>query len=441
MNIKRVLIANRGEVAKRLIAFYRSQGVESVVAFSEADAEQSYLDDADYAVYLNGRKVGETYLDPQRVVSAALDAGCDAIHPGYCFLAEHVGFYSIATNANIAVYGCDPMVISKVVDRAGVRRMAKTLGIPLIPGTEPLAPEDDGVAAAAQLGFPLFVKGVAGGALARVDDTDEVAEAVKDTRRLARAVSGDPTVFLERAVDDQRHIGVTVVADRDGNVVHLGPMDGSLEVRYRTWVEELGPQIVPDVASKVTAASVELAKALGWVGVGKARWAVTPHGGWYLLGFSARIATGYSLTEAVHGVDLISTQKMALEGEHVPWNQEDAELTQHGIQLRIFHVKTSDLSRPDGVITKLVVPDGDVKIDLGVEEGLPCNEDSEPLLAKLTAVAPTRQAALVKARKALDELVIEGIDTNQALLKALFDSEAFWKGDYDVQTLEPLRGN
>ncbi|MEZ4321056.1 MAG: biotin carboxylase N-terminal domain-containing protein [Myxococcota bacterium] len=440
MNIRRVLIANRGEIAKRLIDYYRGQGIETVVAFSEADAEQPYLDDADFAVYLNGRRVGETYLDPHRVVSAALDSGCDAIHPGYCFLAEHVGFYSLATNANIAIYGCDALIIAKVVDRALVRRMAKTLGIPLIPGTEPIPADDDGLAAGAQLGFPLFVKAVAGGALARVDAMDELESAVSDVRQLGRAVSGDSAVFLERAVDDQRHIGVTVVGDRQGRVVHLGAMDGSLEVRYRTWVEELGPDVVSDVSAKLTAASVELAKALGWTGVGKVRWAVTPRGGWYLLGFSARLATGYSLTERVHGVDLLRTQAMALEGDSIPWTQADAKLTEHGIQVRVFHVRTSDLSRPDGAVTRLVLPEG-VFVEVGVEEGLECNEDSEPLLVKLTAVAPTRQAALVKMRAALDDLVVEGVDTNLPMLLALFDDQAFWRGEYDVRTLEPLRGN
>ena len=440
MNIKRVLIANRGEVAKRLIVHYRNLGIETVVAFSEADAEQSYLDDADFAVYLNGRRVGETYLDPHRVVGAALDAGCDAIHPGYCFLAEHVDFYALATNANIAIYGCDAMIIAKVVDRARLRRMAKTLGIPLIPGTEPIPVGDDGVAVAAQLGFPLFVKAVAGGALARVDSIDDIAEAVADIRQLARAVSGDSAVFLERAVDDQRHIGVTVVGDRSGNIVHLGAMDASLEVRYRTWVEELGPTVVPSVADKITAASVEISRALGWTGVGKVRWAVTERGGWYLLGFSARLATGYSLTEQVHGVDLLRAQKMALEGDDIPWTQEDAKLTEHGIQLRVFHVRTEDLSRPTGTLTKLVIPEG-VHTEVGVEEGLVCTEDSEPLLVKLTAVGPTRQAALVKARAALEQLVIEGVDTNLPMLLSLFEDKSFWRGEYDVRTLEPLRGN
>ena len=176
------------------------------------------------------------------------------------------------------------------------------------------------------------------------------------------------------------------------------------------------------------------------MGVGKCRWAVTPHGGWYLLGFSARLATGYSLTERVHGVDLIDTQRMALMGDDIPWTQEDAALKEHGVQLRVFHVRTSDLSRPEGTITKLVLPDG-VHCDVGVEEGLECNEDSEPLLVKITAVAPTRQAALVKARAALEQLVIEGIDTNLPMLKALFDDPKFWRGEYDVRTLEPMRGN
>ncbi|MCA9570338.1 MAG: hypothetical protein KC656_20985 [Myxococcales bacterium] len=440
MNLKRVLIANRGEVARRLVRHYRELGIESVAVFSEADSEASWLDEADYAVYLNGRTVQETYLDPRRVVSAALDAGCDAIHPGYCFLAEHVDFYAFATNANVAIYGCDPTLVARMVDRTHVRAVATSLNLPMIPASPALPPEDDGLAAAAQLGFPVFVKALAGGALARVESMAGVAEAVREVRKLAKVVSGDSRVYVERAVDDQRHIGVTVVADRHGHVVQLGCMDGSLEVRYHTWVEELGPAVVPEVAKKISEASVKLARALGWVGVGKARWAVTPGGGWYLLGFSARLAASYALVEEVHGVDLIRAQAMALEGEVIPWAQEDATLERHGIQVRVHHVKPSDLSRPAGTVGKLVLPTG-VRCDVGTEEGLAVDADSEPVLVKITATAPTRQAAIVKARKALQELVVEGVDTNIAMLRELFDSKDFWEGRYDVRTLEQLRGS
>lgn len=436
--VNRVLIANRGEIARRLIRYYKERGVESVVAFSEADAEQDYLDEADYAVYLNGRTVNETYLDPQRVVSAALDAGCEAVHPGYCFLAEHVDFYALATNANLAVYGCDATNIVNVVDRQRVREIAASLRIPTIPATDPLEADDDGVAAAAQLGFPCFVKAVAGGALARVESLDEVAEAVADIRKLAKVVSGDPSVFIERAVDDQRHIGVPVLGDRAGKVVHLGCMDGSLEVRYHTWVEELGPLVGGALSERITNASVQLARALQWTGLGKVRWAVTPDGGWYLLGFSARLAKGYSLTEAVYDIDLLQLQAMTLEGETIPWKQEQTGMTEHAIQLRIHHVDPETLDRHDGVITKLVLPQG-VSCDVGVNEGAPCSADSEPLLVKITATGPTRQAALVKARAALGELVIEGVDTNIGMLERLFDHRPFWEDTYDVRTLERLR--
>lgn len=436
--VKRVLIANRGEIARRLITFYKGRGIESVVAFSEADAEQDYLDDADYAVYLNGRTVTDTYLSPQRVVSAALDAGCDAVHPGYCFLAEHVDFYAIATAANLGVYGCDPMLIASIMDRKRLRAIAQSLRIPTIPATDPIALDDDGVAGAAQIGFPCFVKGVAGGALARVDQLSDVASAVADVRKLAMVVSGDPAVFIERAVDDQRHIGVTVLGDRTGKVVHLGCMDGSLEVRYHTWVEELGPTIGGALADRITKASVELAKALKWTGLGKVRWAVTPDGGWYLLGFSARLAKGYSLTEAVFDIDLLQLQAMMVEGEPIPWTQSQTSMGQHAVQIRVHHVEPYELSRPDGVITKLVLPKG-VKCDVGVNEGAPCTADSEPLLVKITATGPSRHASLVKARTALEQLVIEGVDTNIPVLKALFDHPSFWDDTYDVRTLERLR--
>lgn len=439
--IARVLIANRGEVARRLIRQFKKEGIETVVVFSEPDVEQPWIEEADYAVYLNGRTVAETYMDARRVVSAAMDAGCDAIHPGYCFLAERPDFVKMAGMANLSVIGADFRVLTRAVDRFDLRRVARDLSIPIIPASDPLPEGDDGVAAGAQLGFPLYVKAVQGAVVRRVESLAALPEAVAAMRDLAEQVTGSRSVYLERAVDRLRRLGTVVVADRHDNVVHLGVTDGSLQLDYRSWVEEMGEQLVGhDLHERMGKASADVARAIGWVGVGRVRWAVLPDGGWYLLGFSPRLTTGYSLAELVHGVDLVHTQLRIHDEEELGWGQGQVKFTRHGVQLRVFPVDVAGGGGPaTGTIERLVVPEGEhVLAEVGTAEGQPVNDDTDPLLVKLTVTGPTRHAALVRARAALSELVIEGVPTNRDFLLELVANEQIWRGGYDVHTLPEM---
>lgn len=439
--IERVLIASRGEVARRLIRQFREAGVETVAVFSEPDVEQPWVEEADYAVYLMGRTVGETYLDPRRVVSAAMDAGCDAIHPGYCFLAERVDFVQMAMLANLLVIGGDPRALARAVDRFDVRRVARDLGIPIVPASERLAPDDDGVGAGALLGFPLYVKAPAGQVAQRVTAQDQLPTAVARVRDIAALLHGDRTVYLERAVDHLRRCGTVVVADRHDTVVHLGETDGSLGLGVRSWVEEMGEALVGDLHQRLGEAAVEVARAIGWTGVGRVRWALTPDGGWYLLGFSGRLTTGYTLSERVLGLDLVHTQLRMFQGEPLTWGQEAVKPTRHGVQLRIFPVDVTDpLADVEGQIERLDLPEGDenVLVEAGTAAGQPCNRDTDPLLVKLTITGPTRHAALVRARAALEELVIEGVPTNRDFLLELLADERVWRGEYDTHTVASM---
>lgn len=441
MEIQRVLIANRGEIATRLIQYYKAQGIETVAAFSEPDVDQAWVQEADYPVYLNGRTVAETYLDPMRVVGAALDAGADAIHPGYCFLAERVDFVQLAVNANVAVIGFDPHRLWRAVDRFELRRHAREIGIPLIPASDVLHETDDGVAIGAQLGFPLFVKAVGGGVIRRVTRIEDLAATVTFVRDAAGLVTGERKVYLERAVDRLRSCGTVIVRDRAGTCVHLGESDASLEYQYRTWVEESGDALfTAEQRARLGKAAADLAEKIGWIGVGRVRWAVTPDGGWYLLGFSARLTTGYTLTEQVHGVDLIQTQHRVWAGEPLGWAQGDVQTTRHGVQLRVLPIDPEDPDRViDGTIERLVLPTGEnVHTEVGTAEGMPCNADTDPLLVKITVTGPTRHAALVRARAALAELILEGVPTNQAFLGRLLADAAVWKGEHDTHTIDRM---
>jgi acetyl/propionyl-CoA carboxylase alpha subunit len=434
--ISRVLIANRGEIARRLIREFRERGIETVCVFSEDEADADWLDDADYAVYLNGKTVDETYLHVQRIISAAHDAGCDAIHPGYCFLAEHADLYERAAAANLPIIGADPSVLIRVVDRFELAAVARHLSIPLIPASGPLDLEADGIADGAQLGVPLFVKARSGGALGRVESLDALPAAVAKVRRLAVRATGDAGVYLERSVDSIRQISTIVVADRHGTAVYLGHIDGSLQVGFRTWVEEMGAVVSPELHDKLGEAAIRLATAVGWVGVCTVKWAVSSDGGWYLLGLSARLTTGYDLVEQVYGVNLIDAQLTTLTNEPLPWTQADAVATHHGIQLRLLHTDPSTGERPDGTLQRLVLPYDGVNVTEGLHVDAACTKNTDPLIAKLTVLAPTRQAALVQAKAALEAVEIEGVATNVAVLERVLGAEEVWQGTHDTATIE-----
>lgn len=437
--LERVLVACRGATARRLLRHYRERGVETCVVFSEADADQPYLDEADYAVFLNGRSVASTYLDPQRVVAAAMDAGCDAIHPGTGFLAEDIDLHSLANQANVAVIGCDPSVLARVVDPAALAEVARELSLPVVPVSGPLSPTDDGMLEAARIGAPLLVRPTGGGAPRRIIDLAELPAALDAVRGEAVRATGEARVRLERAVDVHREIGVVVAADRHGRFEVLGLHDASLGLDGATWVEEAGPELFPELREPLCDASAALARALRWVGVGEVRWALGPRGGWFLRGFSARLPEAFDLVEEVWGVDLVEAQFEALSGGALGWEAAELEPRGHGLQLRVRHLDPSTRARPEGVVASVDLPPG-VAAELGVEAGCCCSEESEPLLARVTVVAPTRGAAVVKAKAAAEATEVAGVPTNVPHLRELLGDESFWRGEHDTHTVERLLG-
>jgi acetyl-CoA/propionyl-CoA carboxylase biotin carboxyl carrier protein len=435
VDIARVLIATRGEIARRLLKHFAAQGFETVLAFAEAEVDLSYMDDADYTVYLNGRSVEETYAHPSRVLSAALDAGCDVIHPGYCFLSERLDFFQMAANANMPVIGCVPQVLATISSRISLREVASSVGISLIPASETLPEGDDGVAYGAQLGFPLFVKATDADVYERVDSVDALPGAVERMKVAASGQGAPETVYLERVVETMRQINTTVVADHHGFCLSLGSSESTIQSGYRKWVEEIGPHtLVPELRDRLDAWAVALATALGWVGVCVVRWAVTPDGGAYLLGMSARLTTGYSLIEHLHGVDLVDAQFSTLLGKELEWGRADTEIRRHCIQMRVIHVDTRKGTRPEGVIERLVLPTGPL-VELGCEEGQVCSEYTDPLLLKLTVSAPTRAEALVQAREALGDLLVDGVSSNLKQMRRVLDEQSFAEGTFVTSSL------
>lgn len=438
--MQRVLLAGRGELTMRLIRALRARDIESVTVFSEPEVEQPWVEEADYAVYLNGQTVEETYLNAERLISAAHDAGAVAIHPGYCFLAERADFVAAANAANMRVIGLDRQGLERVADRFAVRDLAHRMGIPTIPAM-PLPTGEDGLDQATGLGLPLYVKAVAGGVVIRVDRYEDLPEAVREARRRAEWLTGYDQVYLSGGLSNVRQIGTTVVREPGDRAYALGHSDKSVQVRFRSWLEELGPTTVnAEAADLMSQMACALVETLELGGIARVRWAVSDADAYWLLGVSGRVTTGYSLTEQVFGIDLIDTQLRLAMGDPLGWDGAETEPPRHGIQLRLLHVDPTDgISRPDGVLEKLELPDG-VFAEVGVAVGQACTAETEPLLASIVVTAPTRQAAIVKARSVLEDVAVQGVVTNLEPLKGILGDPQFWHGTYDVHMAEAHLG-
>ena len=431
--MERVLIATRGEMAMRLIAHFREKGIETVSVFSEPDVDQPWVEEADYPVYLNGQTVEDTYLNARKVLSAAMDAGCEVIHPGYNFLAERIDFFDMAHVSNVAVIGADPKPLLEMGDALTLRRKAEKLGLPLLPGTDVVPDSSDGLAEGLVLGFPLLVKSAAAGLSQRVNGEAELVAAVASVREWSEKLSDDGRVFLTRIAQRARHVGTVVVGDRMGRVIPLGHLEGSVRAGGHSWLEEFGPGLLSEeLSERLIKASVALTRSGRWLGIARVNWAIMGNSA-FLLGFSGRLTTGYSLVEQVLNIDLVEAQISVQHGEVVGFDRPD-EPERYGLQVRILHGDPANgFEREEGEITVLELPEsaGDVKVEVGTAEGLLLGPLSDSLIAKITVTAPTRQSAIVRLRAVLEEVKVEGIATNRdALLDALGDSE-LWAGGVD----------
>lgn len=440
LNLARVLIAARGALARRLLAFYRKERLETVAAFSEADADATWVGDADYDAYLGGRTAAETYLDPSRVVSAAMDAGCEALHPGAGRLAGRLDLISLATSANLVVLGVDASRAAELIDQVRLLARARKLGLPTLPASERLGPDADGIEAAARIGLPLMVKAAHGGVRRRVTSFDGLGPALASAREEATRVAGDAELYLELEAVGARRVTTVLVGDRRGRCIHLGETDGTLGDGSRAWVEEMGVGLLPAELHRVLGAhAVRLAVDVGLAGVGFVRWAVADDGRYWVLGLSSRLPAGYALVEAVQGIDLIEAQHLAFLGRPLEWQQQDAtELSSHGMQLRLLHVDPTTGGRPDGVLTRLSLPGGEgIRVERGADEGQPCTADTDPLLATVTVLAADRAACVTRLREALARVEVEGVVTNLDVVRERVGRPEFLSGSGRARRAPP----
>ena len=429
--VRRLLIANRGEIAVRLIRACRELGIDSVVACTERERGSMAAELADLVAPIG------SYLDPSILVAAGVDAGADAIHPGYGFLSEDARLADAAIGAGLTWVGPPPDAMRALGDKVQARRLAEEAGVPVVPG----ATGDDEalVLAARELGAPLLVKAAAGGGgrgMRAVDDLDELPAAIAAAHQEAAAAFGDDRVFLERRVADARHVEVQILADAHGGVIHLGERDCSLQRRHQKVLEESpSPTVSGDLRARLGEAAVAIARTAGYVSAGTVEFLVLPDGGFRFLEMNARLQVEHPVTEAVTGVDLVHAQLAIADGGRVP---AGPALRSHAIEARIYAEDPANGFLPaGGRVARLELPSWPgVRIDTALRQGDVITFDFDPLLAKVIAVAEDRSACMARLRGVLEATEIVGLPTNLGFLLEILTHPDVVEGRADIDWIE-----
>ncbi|WP_028811556.1 biotin carboxylase N-terminal domain-containing protein [Streptomyces flavidovirens] len=445
-----VLVANRGEIAVRVIRTLRELGVRSVAVFSDADADARHVREADTAVRIGPAAASESYLRTDRLLEAAARTGAQAVHPGYGFLAENAAFAQACADAGLAFIGPPSSAIALMGDKIRAKETVRAAGVPVVPGSSGSGLSDDELAAAArEIGMPVLLKPSAGGGgkgmrLTRVESAlaDEIAAA----RREARASFGDDTLLVERWIDRPRHIEIQVLADAHGNVVHLGERECSLQRRHQKIIEE-APSVLLDEATRAAMgeAAVQAARSCGYRGAGTVEFIVPGNdpSAYYFMEMNTRLQVEHPVTELITGLDLVEWQVRIAAGEELPFTQKDITLTGHAVEARICAetVSVKAGSRgffpSGGTILALNEPQGDgVRTDSGLTEGTEVGSLYDPMLSKVIAYAPDRATALRRLRAALADTVTLGVPTNAGFLRRLLAHPDVVSGALDTGLVE-----
>jgi acetyl/propionyl-CoA carboxylase alpha subunit len=444
--MKRLLIANRGEIAVRVARTAREMAIEPIAVYSDADADAFHVRRADRTVSLGPGPPAETYLSIPRLLDAAGSAGADAVHPGYGFLSENAAFARAVSDAGLVWVGPPPRAIEEMGDKLRARARMEAAGVPVVPGSRRGVIDDAGLREEARrLGFPLLVKASAGGGgkgMSRVDRSEELPAALAEGRRLAESAFGDGTVYLEKLLEGCRHVEFQVFGDSAGNVVHLFERECSVQRRHQKVIEET-PSAALDPARRgaMGAAAMSAARAVEYVGAGTVEFLVDGGGGFYFLEMNTRLQVEHPITEETIGFDLVRAQLEVAGGASLPdaWLRGPAVPRGHAIEMRLYAEDPVEFLPRAGRLLKYREPAGPrVRVDAGVEEGSRIGVEFDPLLAKLIVTGETRAAAIATGLRALSEWVVLGVETNAPLLRAVLADDAFRSGRYTTQILETL---
>jgi acetyl-CoA carboxylase biotin carboxylase subunit len=448
--VKRILIANRGEIAVRVIRACRELGIESVAVYSDADARSLHVTLANHAVRIGPAPAAQSYLSIDAIIAAAKSSGADAIHPGYGFLSENQDFAAACAANGISFIGPPADVIATMGSKVAARELARKAGAPVVPGETPREQSDTAIAEAARrIGFPLLLKPSEGGGgigMKAVHGEAELLKAIPQARREALAAFGDGTLYIERLIDRPRHVEFQILADAHGNVVHLFERECSIQRRHQKVIEETpSAAVTPALRARMGAAAVAVAKAAGYLNAGTIEFLVEGTGdeaSFYFLEMNTRLQVEHPITEQVVGVDLVAAQIRIASGDALPWTQEQLTQRGHAIELRVY---AEDPARgylpqagPLALYREPVAPG--IRVDAGFVEGDEVSVHYDPLIAKLIASGDTRDAARGRAIAAIQDFPILGIRTNTGLLLELLQHPRFVAGAIDTQFLDAEAG-
>jgi acetyl-CoA carboxylase biotin carboxylase subunit len=442
---RRVLIANRGEIALRVLRACRALGCEVVVVYSEADRDARYIALADEAVCIGPPAAGKSYLDINRVIAAAEITDADAIHPGYGFLSENAKFVEVVQACGLTFIGPPPSAIRSVGDKNSARVLAAAAGVPITPGSDGLVPDLASAADVAErIGYPVLIKATAGGGgrgMRIVRQAADLSDAFNSARAEAGAAFGNPDVYMERFVDGPRHVEIQVMADAFGNLVHLGERECSVQRRHQKLLEESPSQaLTQQLREEMGRAAVSLCRQAGYVNAGTVEFLVDRQRRFYFMELNARVQVEHPVTEMVTGIDIVQTQIRVAAGEPLPFRQDDIRPRGHSIECRINAEDPQHNFRPcAGRITHLEVPGGaGVRFDTHVYAGYTITPHYDSMIGKLIVHAPTRDEAIRDMRQALEECTVRGVATTASFHKEILADPRFLAGDYDTSFVETM---
>ena len=440
---RRILIANRGEIAVRIIRACKEMGIETVAVYSTADSSSLHVHLADMAVCIGPAASAQSYLNVQNILSAATRLGCDAIHPGYGFLSENSEFARLVEQCGMVFIGPDADVIDKMGDKAAARELMQKAGVPVVLGSDGLVPD----AAAAReiadsIGYPVLIKATAGGGgrgMRQVYAPEELENAFATASAEAQSCFGDGSVYVEKLILDPKHIEFQILADKQGHVVHLGERDCSVQRRNQKMIEESPSRaLTPELREKMGQAAVLAAKAAGYHSAGTIEFVLDKDGNFYFIEMNTRIQVEHPVTEMVTGIDLIKEQIRIAAGQELPFTQEEIHLTGHAMECRINAENPREDFRPcPGRIEGLFLPGGmGVRVDSAVYQGYAIPPYYDSMVAKVIVHGDTRLEAIRRMRRALEEFIVEGVDTNTELQYLILHHEEFVRGQFTTSFVE-----
>ncbi|GAB6889246.1 acetyl-CoA carboxylase biotin carboxylase subunit [Geobacillus sp. FSL K6-0789] len=442
--IKKVLVANRGEIAVRIIRACRELGIETVAVFSQADRDALHVQLADEAYCIGPTASKDSYLNFTNIMSVATLTGCDAIHPGYGFLAENEAFAELCRECNVTFIGPSPEAIAKMGIKDIARETMREAGVPIVPGSRGVIESlEEARAIAAEIGYPVIIKATAGGGgkgIRVARNEEELVKGINITQQEAATAFGNPGVYIEKYIEDFRHVEIQVLADSYGNTIHLGERDCSIQRRLQKLVEEApSPALDDDMRRRMGEAAVKAAKAVNYMGAGTVEF-IYDHRNkqFYFMEMNTRIQVEHPVTELITGVDLVKEQIRVAAGEKLSLTQEDVSFNGWAIECRINAENPAKNFMPSpGKIAMYLPPGGPgVRVDSAAYPGYTIPPYYDSMIAKLIVHAPTREEAIARMRRALSEFVIEGIHTTIPFHIKLMEHEKFQSGEFNTKFLE-----